>query len=410
MDNFAHDEIYAPSIVRHRRRLAYARAAGDKELAQMLVSSLAKVECKARTQERLTLEEREPERIGYEVFGDQGWIPGDEPPAFRFFSVEPEAIPTDGPLGTAVDEFLTIKRQHAKSGIVTATRYDIVSRDVQRFRDWFGAGKSTKDISPATLTSYHAYCADIASERGWSAKYVSEVFSNFRSFLRWLDEHELIERLPRNFHSRELQFRVPHKKVETLTPKEYRRLFDGTAPRTQLYLLLMLNCGMYQKDISDLKQGEVNWKRGQIVRKRSKTAMHASVPEVTYKLWPETLSLLKKYRSNDPVFALTNEDGKPLRSATLEGERYKRIDNIRSAYTRAFKRLKITARPLSLIRKTGSSALRQNPKYAGFAEYYLGHAPATVADRHYIKPSAEMFDAALGWLRIEFEETPLGGK
>ena len=58
----------------------------------------------------------------------------------------------------------------------------------------------------------------------------------------------------------------------------------------------MLNCGMYQNDIAELRQEEVNWKKGTITRARSKTR-ERNGPVVTYKLWPETLCLLKKHRA-----------------------------------------------------------------------------------------------------------------
>ena len=69
---------------------------------------------------------------------------------------------------------------------------------------------------------------------------------------------------------------------------------DGFSDKTKLYLLLMLNCGMYQNDIAELLDEEVNWKNGTITRARSKTR-DRNGPVVTYKLWPETFALLKKH-------------------------------------------------------------------------------------------------------------------
>ena len=37
----------------------------------------------------------------------------------------------------------------------------------------------------------------------------------------------------------------------------------------------------------------MDWKEGRITRKRSKTSSHEGVPVVSYKLWPETLHLLR---------------------------------------------------------------------------------------------------------------------
>ena len=50
----------------------------------------------------------------------------------------------------------------------------------------------------------------------------------------------------------------------------------------------MINCGMTQVDIADLQPKEVDWDRGRIRRKRSKTDDHEQVPTVDYALWPRT--------------------------------------------------------------------------------------------------------------------------
>ena len=54
----------------------------------------------------------------------------------------------------------------------------------------------------------------------------------------------------------------------------------------------MLNCGMYQNDIAELRNEEVNWTRRHDHRRRSKTR-ERNGPVVTYKLWPETFALLR---------------------------------------------------------------------------------------------------------------------
>ena len=65
----------------------------------------------------------------------------------------------------------------------------------------------------------------------------------------------------------------------------------------------MLNCGMYQNDIAELHRDEVNWTKGTVTRARSKTRERKG-PVVTYKLWPETLYLLRKHRAKEGNLAL----------------------------------------------------------------------------------------------------------
>ena len=97
----------------------------------------------------------------------------------------------------------------------------------------------------------------------------------------------------------------------------------------------MMNCGMQQSDISDLRHEEVDWRAGRLGRKRSKTKKHGDVPVVVYKLWPETFTLLKQQRTNDPERVLLNESGRPLKQTALTDGSHVNNDNIKSAYQAA---------------------------------------------------------------------------
>ncbi|HEY3788458.1 MAG TPA: hypothetical protein VGL71_06365, partial [Urbifossiella sp.] len=118
-------------------------------------------------------------------------------------------------------------------------------------------------------------------------------------------------------------------------------MFQSATDKTKLYLLLMLNCGMYQNDVAELAASEVDWKTGTITRKRSKTRDRKDAPTVCYKLWPETLRLLKAYRADTAVSThqgetrvLLTADGKPLVFAGVKNGKFTGYDAIQSAYHR----------------------------------------------------------------------------
>ena len=153
-----------------------------------------------------------------------------------------------------------------------------------------------------------------------------------KQFIRRLAEMKLIP-LPGNIDSR--RFRFNHSapaRIEVFTVEEVRDLLGKAPERMRLYLLLMVQCGCYQNDIAELRQDEVDWKAGTIKRARSKTR-ERNGPVVTYKLWPETFELLRKYRS-DGELVLTTEKGNPLVSYKLVDGKLKRYDAIQSAWTR----------------------------------------------------------------------------
>ncbi|MDY0171016.1 MAG: hypothetical protein RBS80_31035 [Thermoguttaceae bacterium] len=83
-------------------------------------------------------------------------------------------------------------------------------------------------------------------------------------------------------------------------------------------------------------------------------------------------------------------EGGPLKLETIVDGKVKKTDNIRSAYEGLLRKLKIKGKdrkPLKLIRETSSNKLAEHRDYARFAQYFLGQAPATVADKHYVQPS-----------------------
>ena len=164
----------------------------------------------------------------------------------------------------------------------------------------------------------------------------------------------------------------------------------------------MANIGATQEDISELRDSEVDWKAGRIIRKRTKTAAHENVPTVNYPLWPTTFELLKKFRSGSERVLLT-EQGEPyVRTRLRDDGRLSKADGFASNYVHLKRKLQRSLpgfnRPLKELRKLGASLLATHKEYGRFQSYFLGHSPRTVADRHYVVPPQELFDQAVMWL------------
>jgi integrase len=260
-----------------------------------------------------------------------------------------------------------------------------------------GENEPIEGITGRLVEDYHSHLLAVKK----SAQYKRDIFASFKQFVRWAWGRELID-LPRNLGSKDFEFHVAPKKIKLFEVGELTVLLNAATDRTKLYLLLMLNCGMQQKDISDLRHDEVDWKLGRVIRKRSKTKKEENVPEVDYLLWPDTFRLLKAFRSKDPHLVLVTHKGNPLKQETLVARKVRKSDNIVSTYRRLVRdQLKIPKskrKPLKLIRKTSSSMLESNPLFARYVDYFLGHSPQTIAQRHYAAPSKEEFDKAVCWL------------
>lgn len=312
-----------------------------------------------------------------------------------------------------VERFMRRKRQQVERGQLSHGRFDALRCALEAFAGHVGGPKEITAIDSPTLSAYRDHLEkqiDLDRLRPHSAR---DRLAAVKQFVRWAWGEELLG-LPRILESREFSIALPEQAIATFTDVEVNRLLGAASETTKLYVLLMLNCGMTQQDISDLRHDEVDWKRGRVTRKRSKTRKNGNgngnnVPTVEYAIWPETFRLLTTYRSAHATLALTNRKGEPLKAETIVNGRVKKLDSIRSAVLRTLRKLakdktaplKID-KPLKLLRKTAASKLGSNSEFARFAQHFLGHAPATVADRFYVQPNQTQFDAAVKWLGEQF--------
>ena len=167
----------------------------------------------------------------------------------------------------------------------------------------------------------------------------------------------------------------------------------------------MLNCGMYSKDISDLKPSEVEWEAGRIIRKRSKTQHLENTPTVDYPLWGRSFALLKKLGKRTGDRVLVNRQGEALVQQFYKPNgKMKNHDSVYHAYRHAYPEPR---KHLKALRKTGASLLETHDTYCMCVEIYLAHTVATVTDRSYRNYSQDRFDAAIKWLG---EQLGINGK
>lgn len=222
-----------------------------------------------------------PSRIAREIWQD------------RLEIQQRKAASEDDSLGAHVQRFLTQKGDQANAGEVSIGRVNGLRIHLTWFQDWLGKDTAVRDIDGAALTRYHAELLHKVSKQEWNRTTANHDMASVKGFVRWLWQIEAIPSLPRVLDGRSQLLRIsrPLPRVIVFTKDEIKQLLAGASDRTKLYVLLMLNCGMTQKDIADLLVDEVEWQEGRIIRKRSKTGDCENVPEVNYKLWPETLRL-----------------------------------------------------------------------------------------------------------------------
>jgi integrase len=324
---------------------------------------------------------------------------------------EPAATP-DKTVKAHIEQWVSLQHAKVASGRLSADRSEGLRRALNHFRDYLGANSVIEAVDAAKIQGFYRWCIqkveqrqnDPAGKAGWSNVYAQKVFDVARVFVRHLWQMGQIEQLPRNIDSQEYRFRIGVKAVVTWTPEEFQTALKAATGQLRLHLLLAANCGFGQRDISDLVQTEVDWEAGRIIRKRSKTSDHKTVPTVNYLLWPETFRLLKEYRKppEESERVLLTKSGEPWTWEKIVDGKLKSSDNIATNYSRLRAKLKGFNKPFKALRKTGATLLEKS-EFSRFSQMYLCHSPGTVKDRHYVDSSQlqPQFDAAILWLGKE---------
>ena len=314
-----------------------------------------------------------------------------------------ESIPSDKSLSGLSQRFLHLSETRVQDGELSAAEHDLAHRCVHHFVDWIGPNNSPIVITPDKWEAYWRHLRELIANKRRSREYAKKDWRYARSFIEWMANLDKLP-VPKNLHDKRYKIGESHGKVITFELSEIKQILEGAPGQLKLHLLLMLNCGFYQNDISSLLHSEVDYEAGKITRQRSKTRQHHGdkIPTVSYKLWPMTAELLCRHRSNDPLLALVNLRGKPWVEEKIVDNRVKsRRDGIKSNFAHLAKDLKIT-KPLKSLRKTSATLLDSEAKYSRFVQHFLGHASKTVAEEHYLDRGGSPFDEAIMWLGQQY--------
>ncbi len=337
--------------------------------------------------------EMEPEDLEFQVGEGQVWYQRER---------EARTVLVEKSISGLSQRFLKLSESRMNSGGLSASELDTARRCVGHAVDFFGAGNEPSVITPERWEDFWHHLLRQVAEGKQSKEYVRKDWRYGKSFIRWMASMGKMT-LPANLEERRYKFGGGATAIKTFEVEEVQKLVKAAPGQTKLHLLLMLNCGMYQGDISDLRHEEVDWNNGVITRQRSKTRHHgAKTPTVRYRLWPVTFALLKEYRSDHPELVLTTRGGKPWVEAEMKGTRFTRRDGIKSNFAHLQRRLKID-KPLKLFRKTSATLLDKHKEYGRYAQFFLGHAGRSIAERHYVVPDQDQFDNAVDWLRQKYE-------
>ena len=290
--------------------------------------------------------------------------------------------------------YLADRKMTMEAGKLSLGRYDNTRQQVERFVAYAGSNTELSAINAVLLNSYRQQVA----KESISDATKNERLRGVKDILRWASAMDFIADEPKIIR-RGYSVEQTAKEIKLPSLTDVVSMLSTATDRVRLYALLALNTGMLQKDMSDLRRTEITLNKVPTIRrKRSKTSTEDNVPIVTYRLWKRTSDLLKQEIASDGELALLNEDGKPLLSDEIKANgKRKKLDCVDSGWDR-LRRKTGKAIAFKMLRKLSASLLASHGEYGRYAQYFLGHAPDTTADRNYVVPSDAQFAKAVAWL------------
>lgn len=325
---------------------------------------------------------------------------------------------------SCVNRFLASLQTKAQAGEINFSRVSDVRARLQRFTTAF-AHRLLNELDERDIAAFKATQTARIPKGDVKPSTLRQEFNAVRQLFDWAYKQKVLNERPRNlddlritiqrqpptrfFKPSDIQHLFKMCDAGTLNPKWQERAKEG-CETLKAAMLLALNCGLTQKDVSDLTVGEFSLKKRppRLIRRRSKTGV-----QMNFILWRATQDavapLLKGKQSSERVFA--RPDGKPLildstedgkktggRSELL-GYRFRRLVERsftpnEDAYTYRFREL----------RRTGANMCEQ--RMPDVARLYLAHRDREMKG-FYVAPAQKRLDLMMTYMEkdLGFTET-----
>ena len=306
-----------------------------------------------------------------------------------------------------IDRYVSMRRGEAESGQLSVDSYKEYKIKLDEFAAYcvFKRLETVDEITSTILAQYrefqlHLAMPDSEDENAISPVTARKRLGRLKTWLEWCYENEALDTLPRNLKTlARIKFEKPRPKF--WTAEECRNLFQAATPRTKLYILLGLNCGFTQKDLSTLDHSHIDYKAGEIRRERNKTGIRQ-----VHCLWPLTLKLLRaevKPAAAGPV--LKNENGGPLITETIRDNGHvSTTDCVKLAFNRLKKQVKLgeDVRGFACFRKTSANAIAERFEDDRLVDLFLAHSDGAMR-KHYTEQHYKTYFEAVQWLADYFD-------
>ena len=234
---------HAPLMRRIADQLAWAQAHGRADIAHV---------CRMELE---MLEEDSENDLGGSV--DVALLGGQVAQAVweeRSSAQKESPIPADRTIAGQVSRWVELQKARARAGEIVPAEAENRRYSIAYFETWVGRDLTLDTINEGRWTDYYRHLLGLVGEGKKSRSYCDKLLRYARQFLDFLDSEGLIA-APRNLGRLRIKQQV--QAVETMPVDDVRKLIETARGPLKLHLLLIANCGLTQKDISDLRPSEV---------------------------------------------------------------------------------------------------------------------------------------------------------
>jgi len=267
------------------------------------------------------------------------------PPSFDLS--KPEISCSDIP--GLIEAYLADQRLMAESGQFSKAHYGEMREKLTYFQEYADDCNLSDigEIDAKRLKHFHKvqlYCLAHPEEKAWvSFSTVKKRLNCVKNFLLWCEDGRAYQSPGYLLKFNKVKPPRIDSDVESngsgnpvFSPAEIRELWNLATQRTRLYLLLGLNCGFTQVDISSLHWSHYDKEAGVINRLRNKTKHHERSVRQVFELWPETKCLLEKFAKpiSSGLMLRTDKDNELLTRQINDDGSYTKSDSINMAIQR----------------------------------------------------------------------------
>jgi integrase len=303
------------------------------------------------------------------------------------------------------DEYVNRLQKKHEAGRGSQGHCGQIKAALNIFCEVYGGSKSLEQLNEKSIRDFNSHLETLVDNNKLSLNSAHPYQQRVRTWIeRSISNYPKIPR-PSNLRDREQI--IPEERIEPdpFTAEETKLILDAAVPKTKFYLLLMLNCAMYQSDIATIKASEVDWENGRIIRPRTKNKSHAKTlgkktPFIhNWLLWKQTWELFKQFANKEGI-CFKSEYGTNL----LVYKEKTRNDVIAGAFRRTIAKLKRQGllpkdwnKTLKQFRKTSANLLAYSVEHSFAYKMYLTHS---IDHQSYLTSGKPFpaFDSAITWL------------